>query len=261
MKFNFKSAGMLLAFIVSTSLITVSCKKPVSEGNQNTILKTVSSGDEEISFAYNANGTIKSAAVKNGLISSGSLVNYQVSYNTQGKISEIVSDDDIRIVPEYEGTVLLKSTFEALDGTHLLTTTYDYDNGLLKSVIITDDAGDPLMKFAFQHTGSGNISKAQFFTPDLQNPGEFVSSGTVDYTFDTKTNPLFSARDILHLLWVPASPNNQLTEVHKDKDGNLEETVSYTYQYHGSGTPKSASMQTVVAGQQPQTSTIVYSYF
>nr|WP_294904664.1 hypothetical protein [uncultured Lacibacter sp.] len=261
MKFNLKPAGFMLALIVSTSLFTVSCKKPVSEGNKNTILKTVSSGDEEITFTYNANGSIKSAAVKNGLISSGSLVNYQVSYTAQGKISSIVSDDDVRIVPEYEGTVLLKSTFESLDGTHLLTTTYDYDNGLLKSVIITDDAGDPVMKFAFQHTGSGNVSKAEFFTPDFQNPGEFVSSGTVDYTFDTKPNPLFAARDILHLLWVPASPNNQLTEVHKDKNGTLEETVNYTYQYHGNGMPKSATMQTTVAGQQPQTSAISYQYF
>ena len=91
MKFNFKSTALLFALIVSATLIFSSCKKPTSEPVVSTKLKTVKSPDTEITFAYNSNGTIKSAALKNDLVTSGDLVNYQVSYNAQGKISEIVS--------------------------------------------------------------------------------------------------------------------------------------------------------------------------
>ena len=92
MKFNFKSTALLFALVVSTTLIFSSCKKPTSEPVVSTKLKSVTSPDNQVTFTYNTDGTIKTAAVKNDLATSGDLINYQVSYNAQGKISEVTSD-------------------------------------------------------------------------------------------------------------------------------------------------------------------------
>jgi hypothetical protein len=261
MKFNFKSTALLFALVVSTTLIFSSCKKPTSEPQVSTKLKSAKSPDTEISFTYNANGTIKTAAVKNDLVTSGDLVNYQVSYNAAGKISEIVSDEDIRIVPIYQNGVLAEASFETLTGIELFVTTYTYHNNFLKSVEINSAAGQAWLKFVFTNNAAGNVEKTEFFSQNPLNQNEFISGGTVTYTYDNKTNPLYAAKDLLHLLWAPATPNNAISEIHKDSNNDLEETVNYTYQYHSNGVPKSAIMQSTVVGQQPVNSTITFSYF
>jgi hypothetical protein len=261
MKFNFKSTALLFALVVSTTLIFSSCKKPTSEPQVSTKLKSAKSPDTEISFTYNANGTIKTAAVKNDLVTSGDLVNYQVSYNAAGKISEIVSDEDIRIVPIYQNGVLAEASFETLTGIELFVTTYTYQNNFLKSVEINSAAGQAWLKFVFTNNAAGNVEKTEFFSQNPLNQNEFISGGTVTYTYDNKTNPLYAAKDLLHLLWAPATPNNAISEIHKDSNNDLEETVNYTYQYHSNGVPKSAVMQSTVVGQQPVNSTITFSYF
>ncbi len=250
MKFNFKSTALLFALVVSTTLIFSSCKKPTSEPVASTKLKTVMSPDNQISFTYNANGTIKTAAVKNDLVTSGDLINYQVSYNTAGKISEITSDEDIRIVPIYQNGVLAEASFETLDGLELFVTTYSYENNLLKAVEINSAAGQAWLKFVFTNNAAGNVEKTEFFSQNPLNQNEFVSGGTVTYTYDNKTNPLFAA-----------NPNNTVTEIHKDSNNQLEETVNYTYQYHSNGVPKSAVMQSTVVGQNAVNTNISFSYF
>lgn len=261
MKFNFKSTALLFALVVSATLILSSCKKPTSEPQVSTKLKTVMSPDNQITFTYNTNGTIKTAAVKNDFVTSGDLVNYQISYNATGKISEITSDEDIRIVPVYQNGLLAEASFETLDGIELFVTTYSYQNNFLKSVEINSAAGQAWLKFVFTNNAAGNVEKTEFFSQNPLDQNEFISGGTVTYTYDTKTNPLYAAKDLLHLLWAPASPNNTLTEIHKDSNNDLEETVNYTYQYHSNGVPKSAVMQSTVVGQQPVNSTISFSYF
>lgn len=261
MKFNFKSTALLFALVVSTTLIFSSCKKNTSESFTGTRLKTAMSPDNQITFTYNANGTIKTAAIKNDLVTSGDLINYEVSYNAAGKISEITSDEDIRIVPIYQNGVLAEASFETLNGVELFVTTYSYQNNFLKSVEINSAAGQAWLKFVFTNNAAGNVEKTEFFSQNPLQPNEFVSGGTVTYTYDTKTNPLFAAKDLLHLLWAPATPNNAITEIHKDSNNDLEETVNYTYQYHSNGVPKSAVMQSTVVGQQPVNSTITFTYF
>lgn len=261
MKFTFKSTAKLFALFVSTALILTSCKKDKSDAFTSTKIKTVVAPDNQVSFTYNANGTIKTAALKNDFITSGDLVNYEVSYNAQGKISEITSDEDIRIVPIYQNGVLAEASFETMDGMELFVTTYTYQNNFLKSVEINSAAGQPWLKFVFTNNAVGNVEKTEFFSQNPLQPNEFVSGGTVTYTYDTKINPLFAAKDLLHLLWAPATPNNAITEIHKDSNNDLEETVNYTYQYHSNGVPKSAVMQSTVVGQQPVNSTINFTYF
>ncbi|QNA43385.1 hypothetical protein [Lacibacter sediminis] len=261
MKFSFKSTATLFALVVSTTLIFSSCKKDKSEAFTSTKLKSVTAPDNQVSLTYNANGTIKTAALKNDFVTSGDLVNYQVSYNAQGKISEITSDEDIRIVPIYQNGVLAEASFETLSGIELFVTTYTYQNNFLKSVQINSAAGEAWLKFVFTNSASGNVEKTEFYFQNPLQPDLFIFGGTVTSTYDNKPNPLYAAKDLLHLLWVPASPNNMLTEIHKDDNNILEETVNYTYQYHSNGVPKSAVMQSTVVGQQPVNSAITFSYF
>ena len=261
MKFNFKSIALLFALVVSTTLILSSCKKPTSEPQVGTKLKTVMSPDTQITFTYNANGSIKTAAVKNDFVTSGDLINYEVSYNAAGKISEITSDEDIRIVPIYQNGVLAEASFETLDGMELFVTTYSYQNNFLKSVEINSAAGQAWLKFVFTNNAAGNVEKTEFFSQNPLNQNEFISGGTVTYAYDSKPNPLFAAKDLLYLLWAPANPNNTINEIHKDSNNDLEETVTYTYQYHANGVPKLAVMQSTVVGQTPVNSTITFSYF
>ncbi|WP_144888541.1 hypothetical protein [Lacibacter cauensis] len=261
MKFSLAKAVGLLVLIVSTSSFFSSCKKPTSEPAPVTKIKSVFSPEDELTFEYNNNGSVKTVQLKNSFVTSGDLVNYAVHYNAQGKITEIVSDEDIRIVPVYAEGKLKEASFETLDGTLLLQTDYAYLDERLKTVTITTAAGQPWMRFGFDYTTEGNIAKTSFFGQDPFNPDQFMSSGTVTYTYDTKINPLNEVRDILHLLWLPVNPNNTLSEVHKDRDGLLEETVNYSYQYHSNKTPKSAVMQSTVPGQATENINLFFAYF
>ena len=226
MKFNFKSTALLYALIVSTTLVLSSCKKPTSEPVGSAKLKTVMSPDNQITFTYNANGTIKTAAVKNDFVTSGDLVNYEISYNAAGKISEITSDEDMRIVPIYQNGILAEASFETLDGLELFVTTYTYQNNFLKSVEINSAAGQAWLKFVFTNNAAGNVEKTEFFSQNPLNQNEFISGGTVTYAYDNKTNPLYAAKDLLHLLWAPANPNNTKNEIQKHSNNELEETVN-----------------------------------
>lgn len=262
MKFNFKSAALLPGLIVSSILIFSSCKKPISEPpGQSTILKSVLSPDDQVTFTYNPNGSIKTAAVKNSFATSGDLITYQLSYNAAGKISEIISDEEVRIVPIYTDGVLAEASFETLDGLELFVTTYEYLNGFLKSAEIKTAAGQPWAKFIFQYNAGGNISNVKTFLANPLQGNQLEFAGSVTYTYDDKINPLQAVRDLLYLLLIPSSSNNVLTEIHRDSNNDLEETVNYTYQYHTNNTPKSAIMQSTVVGEQPVNSTITFTYF
>lgn len=261
MNLNFKSATLLLALIVSTTFIFSSCKKPENGPAQSARIKAVVSPDDEVTFSYNANGSIKSAAVKNSFSTSGDLITYQISYNAAGKISEIVSDEDIRIVPIYTNGVLEEASFETVDGIELFVTSYEYLNGLLKAVEIETAAGAPWTKFIFTYGPGGNVTKTETFLANPLQGNQLQFAGSVAYTYDDKINPLHPAKDLLHLLWIPSSPNNALTEIHKNATNDLEETVNYTYQYHPNNTPKSAVMQSVVVGETPVNTNLTFTYF
>ncbi|RXK57799.1 hypothetical protein ESA94_19970 [Lacibacter luteus] len=261
MKFNLGKAVWLLVITVSASSFFISCKKPTSEPLPVTKIKTVVSTDDELIFEYNSNGTVKTVQLRNSFVTSGDLVNYQVHYNQQGKISEIISDEDIRIVPVYVEGKLKEAAFKTLAGDLLLQTDYAYLDERLKTITITTAAGQPWMRFGFDYNAQGNIAKTSFFVQDPLNPNQFISSGTVAYTYDAKINPLNEVNDVLHLLWLAVNPNNILSEIHKDRDGLLEETVNYNYQYHSNNTPKSAVMQSTVPGQATENVQLFFVYF
>lgn len=261
MKFNFKSAALLLGLIVSTTFIFSSCKKTNDEPEQSTRLKTVVSPDNEVTFTYNPNGTIKTAAVKNSFSTSGDLITYQLSYNAAGKISEITSDEDVRIVPIYTNGVLAEASFETINGVELFVTTYEYVNGRLFTAEIETAAGQPWTKFMFQYNAGGNVSRTETYLANPLQGNQLEFAGSVTYTYDDKLNPLHAAKDLLHLLWIPSSPNNALTEIHKDENNELEETVNYTYQYHKNNTPKSAVVQSTAVGENPVNSNLTFTYF
>jgi hypothetical protein len=261
MKFNFKSASLLLGLIVSTTFIFSSCKKNTDEPEQSTRIKKVVSPDNEVTFTYNPNGTVKTAAVKNSFATSGDLITYQLSYNAAGKISEITSDEDVRIVPIYSNGVLAEASFETTNGIELFVTTYEYLNGFLKAVEIETAAGQPWTKFMFQYNAGGNVSKTETFLANPLQGNQLEYAGSITYTYDAKINPIHPAKELMHLLWIPSSPNNVLTEIHKDENNDLEETVNYTYQYHTNNTPKSAVMQSTVVGEQPVNTSMTFTYF
>lgn len=262
MKFNFKSAALLFGLIVSTTFFVSSCKKPTSEPpGQSTILKSVVSPDDQITFTYNPNGSIKTAAVKNSFATSGDLITYQLSYNAAGKISEITSNEDVRIVPIYTNGVLAEASFETITGIELFVTTYEYQNGNLVTAEIETAAGQAWTKFIFQYNAAGNVTKTETFLANPLQGNQLQFAGSITYTYDAKINPLHPAKELMHLLWIPSSRNNALTEIHKDSNNELEETVNYTYQYNKNNTPKSAVMQSTVVGEQPVNTNLTFTYF
>ena len=261
MKFNFKSAALLLGLIVSTTFIFSSCKKTNDEPEQSTRIKTVVSPDNEVTVTYNPNGTITTAAVKNSFSTSGDLITYQLSYNAAGKISEITSDEDVRIVPIYSNGVLAEASFETINGIELFVTTYEYQNGNLVTAEIETAAGQAWTKFMFQYNAAGNVTKTETFLANPLQGNQLEFAGSISYTYDAKINPIHPAKELMYLLWIPSSPNNVLTEIHKDENNELEETVNYTYQYNNNNTPKSAVMQSTVVGEQPVNTNLTFTYF
>ena len=87
-----------------------------------------------------------------------------------------------------------------------------------------------------------------------------VRAGSVNMQYDNKVNPLYKHKDLLLMLWQPASKNNVTAEDHLDADLNLEDKYVYTYDYFSNGLPKSAEVKKGLPGQPSATINIDYIY-
>lgn len=242
-----------------------SCKKERNEPAPQApaALKKITTGDESMAFEYNADGTVHKATIKSNEATNGEVVNYTVIYNSAKQITEIMADNDEKIIPVYENGKLVRSYLKTNLGEELGFTEYEDFNATNKAATFYTEIDGiicPLIMQLFKYDAAGNIEKTSFYLRNPLAPNALVFTGSITCSYDTKVNPLANAADLLKLLWIAVPKNNVLREIHNDKDGILEEAVEYTYQYNSNAVPGSGTVKRLPAGGVENTKSIQFTY-
>lgn len=254
------AASMLL-------LVMASCKKDKSVDTGTTpppaaaVLSEYRNDDEFAKFEYNADGTVKKATLKSELNTNGAIVDYNVTYNANKSIKELVTSSGSKIVPVYAGNVLERADiFDGADRSGY--TNYLYEGGNLKRATIylfTDDDFTPMLEFNFTYNAAGNVTETVIMMANGE-PNKLVRAGHVTQQYDGKPNPLFAHKELMALLWHASSKNNPTVEEQYDADLQLEDKTTYTYNYKANGYPEAAQVKSGLPGGPQTTTNVQYIY-
>ena len=188
-------ATRLLA--ISGILFLASCKKDHSDepapAPETVKLREYTDGDDFIKFQYDAGGILKKATVKNEISTSGTIVDFDISYGAGNKISELNSSAGEKIVPVYENGIL-KRADNFVAGERTGYTNYQFEGGNIKRATIykkEDDDYTPILEFIYTYNNSGNVSEGVIMV-GTDTPGEMVRYGHAAMQYDQKTNPLYA---------------------------------------------------------------------
>ena len=252
--------GAAMAFLFLSS-----CKKENSEEPQSPAvplqLTQFTDGDDVTSFEYNADGSLKTIKLKNDPVSTDDNVTYTVKYTANKKMDELTGSNGVTLKLTYTNNLL--SRMEAFDGTYKFAeTTYEYNGSVMKSSLISlvdNNVSVPFFKGEFTFNAAGNMIRSNSF---VYNPltDKLESAGYVINQFDNKVNPFSSVSEVITIFWQVTTKNNITMQQYFDKDGKAEEVVETTYTYNAHGYPTRATIRETQAGQQPVTSTVLYTY-
>lgn len=261
---QFKNLIKRSSFIVAALIVLLlsACKKENKTPVSSTKIKSIVYENDEMLFFYNTDGTVKAALMKDHSVTNGEEVYYNISYNASKQITQVVGDNDEKVVPVYQNGVIVKAFLKTNQDEELGFTEYEYQNNRLKTVSLYTKVGDviyPLTMMEYTYNAAGNIVTTSLFVQNPLAPNSMLLSGTISYEYDSKANPLANAKEFLQLLWYAVPQNNVIKEIHKDKNGAVEETTEYTYQYNNQ-LPASAVVKLTAAGQTPVISNYVFSY-
>ncbi|MBL7741651.1 MAG: hypothetical protein JNK14_20700 [Chitinophagaceae bacterium] len=252
-------------FVSIIMLVFTSCQKDSDIDNPPpagaTKIKEYKNGDEYVRFTYNTDGTIKKATVKSELNTGGDVVDFNITYDAQKKITEVNTSLGEKIVPEYENGQMIRASY--FDGpVRTAYTNYWHEAGNLKRVTIYLNMGadfEPFLEFNFAYNANGNLTESVVMMTDGV-PNHLVRAGHVTYQFDSGTNPLYEHRDFMALLWQGVSKNNITREEHFDAAQTPEDLYTYVYKYKPNGLPESAVVTIGLPGQTPTTSALNFLY-
>lgn len=253
------------AIMALSVFVLSSCKKqddptpPSSPVSQR--IAEIQSGSDFMKFEYNADNTVKKVTAKLEMETSGETETYHVKYDGFKKITEVTYGTNQRIVPVYNNNIITRAN--AYEGeTQTGFTQYGYQNGLLKTAtvffVLADNSAEPMLKLEFTHDAKGNVTKTDTYISFLGK--ELAYSGSTIYTYDDKVNPLLPNKEFLSLLWMPASPNNVLSEEVKTVEGTTESLTTYTYNYLSNRLPGSGTAVTKKSGEPDLVENMRYIY-
>ncbi|OJY80850.1 MAG: hypothetical protein BGP14_01230 [Sphingobacteriales bacterium 44-15] len=256
-------ATRLLA--ISGILFLASCKKDHSDepapAPETVKLREYTDGDDFIKFQYDAGGILKKATVKNEISTSGTIVDFDISYGAGNKISELNSSAGEKIVPVYENGIL-KRADNFVAGERTGYTNYQFEGGNIKRATIykkEDDDYTPILEFIYTYNNSGNVSEGVIMV-GTDTPGEMVRYGHAAMQYDQKTNPLYAYKDFLVLIWEGVSKNNIAVEDVYDAQLVLQDRYTYSYTYKSNGLPEKADVQIGLPGQPSANSSVGFAY-
>ncbi len=251
--------------LVSSLLIFMgSCKKDKKDAPAPPVsakIQEYRDGDEFIRFNYNADGTVNKATIKSELNTAGTIVDFNISYNGEKKISSISTSAGETIIPVYENNVLKRAdNFSGSNRTGY--TNYLFENGSVTRATIYQGQGTdflPILEFNFSYNAAGNVTETVLLV-GTDVPGHMVRAGHVESQYDQKTNPLYEHKELLALLWHGVSKNNIVQEDQFDADLSLDDRYFYTYTYKANGLPDHASVKKGLPGQPSTTSDVNFIY-
>lgn len=257
----------VLWMLAAGALLLTACKKdPVEQPVQPTVnkLEKVSMEGNELSLAYNSDGSIRAITLSDDLITGGGPNTYTVAYGVGNKISSLTSTDGHRIVPFYVGNQLTHSEVRLPAGSLASVIEYGWQGGKLATawVKIPQVGAAPdlrLFKFEFTQSATGNITESRYYLPHPVT-GNWQLAGSTRFAHDANRNPLLPVADFMLLLLQPVSANNILQERHYDGVNTLEETVSYAFTYNAAQLPSRATVTIRATGQAEVVKQLLFTY-
>lgn len=244
---------LIIALLATSTFFA--CKKEDSfqQPGSDKLLE-LQSGSEYLKLQYSPNGKLTKAIMVDETVTNGDEVTFNISYNTEGKISEVQKSDGETIRPIYENNRLVRA--EVLAGAERIGyTAYGYENGVLKTAEIKFTAFNDevtMMKFAFAYDAQQRVSQTHLW---MLNPltDELEFAGRTSTEYDSKVNPLYSIKDFLMLIWEMPAPNNIIKETQFKPDGSIDEVREYNITYNEKNQPSQAVMRSSSNGQQSDT--------
>jgi hypothetical protein len=259
--FHFSRLCLMAA---TAAVLFTSCKKDKDEPGPTpppasaTKLKKIAMGNEVMEFGYGNDGTLQTVKANNDLTGGGVPTTFNITYAADKKISELKATGGPRIVAHYSNDQLTSADMFDNNNTQIATIHYEYLNSFLQSAVVEIQDIEAL-KFSFTNDASGNVSKTTVWS---FNPltDQLEVTGSTDYQYDAKTNPMHVHKNLMYLLLQNISKNNITKETEHDDKNAVTETIEYAYTYNSHNLPQSAAVKTTTAGSQPVNSTIVFSY-
>ena len=261
-----------LSFLFVMALFS-SCKKEHTNPNNpdnpgqpsgKKIAKVVE-GDDEYTFQYNTDGTLKSISTKtNG--SQNPDETFSFTYDSNKRPIEATAGDGTKTKYIYTNNVLTGT--EIYMGTAKVSyTTYTYQNNKLASMSsflkLDDDAPayTEFLKIQYAYNAAGNASEMTSFIYNVMTQQLEKSSSTQYLEYDNKINPASQFGALGMNFFMEVNSHNVLKEKSFDENGQLTETVEYTYTYDNQGYPTSCTQKTTEADtQHVETVTTQYTY-
>lgn len=202
------------------------------------VIKVNESGNETVSYTYDANGNKKSEMLANGVVS-----NY--TYNDANKITNLVTKSGDLTISEYEYSYYLDGSDACKmrnENGIIETTEYEYD-GLKR---LTEESvkvgGNTTDTYAYEYDDYGNRSK-------MTATGSETYETVYDYTINGKYTALLQKETKSVKGTSDVTPINDLASNPFDlvnaasKDFNVE-TTAYTYDANGNQLTKTADGKT-----------------
>lgn len=251
----------IIAIMAGTVLALASCRKPVDEPQTPPATPRVSKITypyESVSYAYHADGSLKSATIRDNNGSQAEVLNY--SYQ-DGRIREAASAE-IKLLYSYPAA---GNTRIELINNFSGKTFYFFDfktvaNRLTEWTMQTQTANGPKLesKVVNTYNEAGNIVQSEHF----QHVGAgWVKSEIVSVQYDNKRNHTSHLEAVHYFLGQHSIlANNPVKEEYKTPTGVVFKTVTYQHTYDAAGRKVKTIATTKETGVPDTIEAITYEY-
>jgi hypothetical protein len=265
-----------LVFLASALYITIGCKKATS-GNTEPIpepvphakkLVKIEEGiQDSTTFEYNEDGTLKRVMAVYQTGSTMETYSWTISYNAGKKIKEMVSNRGTTIGFFYKNG-LLNIKENRTNGILNYTQTFTYENGRLSKLAVWHPGGTGMevvseVTYTYYTNHPGNVKEA--FHRELNPATGQLQNSMMEKaeTYDNKINPYSLLGDFGFGFFYNINTRNPVNEViydYRNGDYYVARNTTNNYTYDAAGYPVINRQTIALAGQQPVTTVIKYTY-
>ena len=179
------------------------------------------------------------------------------------KLTEITYSDGGKLVYQYDGDNIIKSTDLNEKGELETSQEFTYKNGKLATCKTTEVSGTTKLvtnstyewitsdhlKETNNHLSDGDTTYAEYFYSNgnlvrlinSYNNGSTIVNNETRYTYDTKNNPLKNVKGFSVMLDSDFASNNLLKEEEKQADGTWKTRMTYKHEYNKNDYPTKSS--------------------
>jgi hypothetical protein len=256
---TFKKIIPVMAIV---SIAFAACHKPVDDVQDPPApvaprISKISYANENVSYLYNADGTLKETIIRNP--SGAQTGKYEYTYEN-GKIKE-ARYGNVKLVYAYPNASTIQVELKGPNGVTNYSSEYKFEGSrLLEWIQYTYGSGmkQPDHKVVHTYNNAGNIIKSEHYE---HTGAAWMRYETVDVQYDNRVNYTSHVDNMpYHLGQIRILSNNPVKEEYRGLNGNIFKTVTYQNTYDASGRKTRSVIKTTEDGLPDETETITYEY-